>query len=170
MNRGVRFGFDGDDSSKWPDAFKGVSVGPTNFSYNMRGVEAGLVNYTEGGSKAGQFGLYNNATGSDSVQCGLWNNSECTKPFSYGEAKPFSYDKPNSLQIGVMNTAADRQRSFQIGAFNGAYEKSDAIQIGLVCFAGKEGNHLQLGLLTIRNSGPWYSRITPLIGWHRQRE
>jgi len=32
-----------------------------------------------------------------------------------------------------------------------------------------EGDYNQFGLLTIRSKGPWYSRITPFLGFHRDK-
>ncbi len=65
---------------------------------------------------------------------------------SYGRAKSFG------VHLGLLNLV-----DHHIG-----------LQAGLICYA-REGTYFQIGLLNIHGTtGPWYTRISPVLGFHRE--
>lgn len=62
---------------------------------------------------------------------------------------------------------AERLTGFQGGGLCYAEEEMTGLQIGGFCYAG-DGDVLQIGGITARGNGPWYTRLTPFIGWHRK--
>jgi hypothetical protein len=70
--------------------------------------------------------------------------------------------KLRGKQNGGINLALTAEGS-QNGLVDIVTERLDGKQIGAICYAA-EGNFQQYGILTIRGSGPWYSRITPFFG------
>ena len=115
------------------------------------------------------FGLYNlKYSGSDSnrLQIGLINGAEGLSNISQLGVLNVAAKASNLSQLGTFNFIDEDSNAIQLGLFNISLEKLIGIQAGLICIAN-EGHYLQLGLLTIRGTGPWYSRITPGIGYHR---
>ena len=72
-------------------------------------------------------------------------------------------------QGAVMFNGANYVNGFQIAPVNIVIEELYGLQIGLYCFAN-EGNYLQLGVLTYRESGPWYTRFSPFVGFRRSKK
>lgn len=100
-----------------------------------------------------QVGLYNEAVCNSSDQFGLFNTSFEILP---------------GFQIGVINFIGGYLKGLQLGALNWVdSEISKGVQVGLICYASN-GDYLQLGALTLRDVGPWYTRVTPFIGFHRE--
>lgn len=56
----------------------------------------------------------------------------------------------------------------RIGVVDIVTHELNGHQYALFCYAG-EGSFLQVGLLTVRGCGPWYTRVTPLVGYHKER-
>jgi len=97
----------------------------------------------------GQVGICNNAVLTDGIQVGVINRSE---ELNYG-------------QLGVINTACFAE-ACQIGLVNSC-DDINGVQVGLLCRA-ENGKYVQLGLLTIRSGEkPWYKRVTPIFGYHK---
>lgn len=66
-------------------------------------------------------------------------------------------------QWGVWNTA-DYVKGKQIGGIDVCSERMEGDQVGIICYA-KDGEFRQFGVLTIRGSGPWYTRVSPIFGF-----
>lgn len=123
------------------------------------GLELGLVN-GQGNERirGSQLGGINAAEYCGGIQVGMGNSAEVL----------------TGAQIGILNMilqAANysaKNLGVQFGLFNFADELT-GLQAGLFCFAS-DGNYLQAGLLNVHGKeGPWYTRFSPLLGFHRDR-
>ena len=129
------------------DDFVGIKLGwRNNTGYSVTGLETGVENYSNV-VLGGQVGGKNYSAIALGGQGGLESHA----------------DSLIGVQVGVVNTAGSAYGG-QIGVINGA-DDLVGFQVGGICRAG-DGNYLQFGALTIRNEGPWYSRVTPFIGGH----
>ena len=72
------------------------------------------------------------------------------------------------VQFGLANVAEQSSYGVQLGLVGIVSRELKGLQVAPVCYA-KEGNYVQVGILTIRGAGPWYTRITPLLGFHKER-
>ena len=100
-----------------------------------------------------KIGIKNEGTSIHGLELGLINDVEES---SYG------------FQLGGLVNIAKESKGVQLGLINFAVESIYGFQVGLICYA-KEGAFVQLGVLTIRSSGPWYTRITPIFGYGKSK-
>ncbi len=90
------------------------------------------------------------------IQCE--SNAEYSELSQLGMANIAEYSETTQIGGGNLINFSEGK---QFGLLNFAYD-SFALQFGIFCYA-KNTTGMQFGLLTIRNDGPWYTRVTPLF-------
>ena len=141
-------------------------AGLINIADLLHGWQAAAINY--GKNVMAQFGIFNVAESSD-IQVGGVNFTEDGDNLQIGAVNITPGGLFKGYQIGLVNGVLDSPGCYQYGIINLAPERLRGVQVGLTCTA-KDGNFKQFGLLTFRESGPWYSRITPFFGMRRNND
>jgi len=138
----------------------GLQASAMNYAKKLRGMQLGI-----GGGGNECYGLAANLVINRNInlkgmQVGAFNLLE---------------DQGYGMQLGLFNCGGNpyikntKYNGVQAGVLNIVTDELNGFQIGLVSYA-KDGNYLQIGAITIRGDGPWYTRVSPIIGWHRKKD
>jgi hypothetical protein len=156
----------------------GAQIGLYNEALNTRGAQLGLINRSID-SCVGYQGsvLYNGSPDLKGVQTGSFNIAEYLKGLQMGWLNLVIHDM-TGVQIGILNSVGldstyydkrHKATGVQVGLANANSVSFNGIQFGFLNLA-KQGNYFQIGVINIRETGPWYTRITPLVGYHSEPE
>lgn len=112
---------------------------------------------------------------------GVFIRSEDLKGMGIGVIVAGDYMK--GLSVGVLGTGFNHLEGVSIsgmvsmndetsgleicGGISTVDKELNGLQIAPFCYA-KDGNYLQIGALTFRGTGKWYTRFSPLVGWHKK--
>jgi len=153
--------------------FKGLQTSPTicEVEGDMYGAQFSGFNTVEGNAKGGLNSyLVNIVKGClEGYAIGATNYAKHLKGFGVGITN--AYEILEGVLVGGVGSAGTA-KGFLMNAFSSSVTKRfDGVEIAPICYAPDKGNYFQVGLITIRKGeGPWYKRITPFIGWHREKK
>ena len=175
-NRGLQIGFfNSNDFAK--ENFL-ISDYGFNYGFSIGGYNHSV--YLEQG--AAQVGIFNTASeSSEGYQVGILNATRKLDGYQIGGIN-IALERTDSDSESIDNVTDDTmgdipadiitkkpKGKIQAGIVNIVNCMKSGLQTGIVNYATK-GSGLQLGLLNIRGSGPWYSRITPGLGFLRDKK
>ena len=110
-----------------------------------------------------QLSMINRADGLRGMQSGGFNYA--AEEACGLQSGMFNYaGDVRGVQLGGVNVV-EAARGLQLGLTNVSLDSLLGFQVGITCYAGK-GNYVQVGLVTVRTTGPWYTRLTPGVGFH----
>ncbi len=144
------------------DSIRGIQIGVYNCAFHLYGAAVGLFCNNTIEAKGLKIAPINHSRIMHGGEIGLLNEDGDVYGLRIGLIN-HAYSTMHGVDIGIINEA-NHVKGLQGGLFNDTKEILNGVQIGAYCEANK-GTYLQLGLITMRKSGPWYTRVTPFIGF-----